>query len=180
MKAISIRQPWAWAIVSAGKRVENRDWKHPPRYRGPVLLHAAQGCTRDEYEKAWHRMASKGLIGGIVNPNAVYSPLLADLPRGGIVGRATLIDIRPTSSGGHRVDIKAGVCLLCGMDLWHTPGTDLAPCPKPDPWAIPGQFGLILTDVEPVPFVPLKGMLGLFDVKGEDLRAVEHALGGAR
>ena len=24
MKAISIRQPWAWAILHAGKRVENR------------------------------------------------------------------------------------------------------------------------------------------------------------
>lgn len=24
--ALSIRQPWAWAILHAGKDIENRDW----------------------------------------------------------------------------------------------------------------------------------------------------------
>lgn len=37
-KALSIRQPWAWAIVNAGKDVENRDW--PTRFRGLVCIHA--------------------------------------------------------------------------------------------------------------------------------------------
>ena len=27
MKALSIRQPWAWAILHAGKDIENRDWR---------------------------------------------------------------------------------------------------------------------------------------------------------
>lgn len=40
MKAISIRQPWAWAIVAGYKDVENRDW--PTRYRGRVLIHASK------------------------------------------------------------------------------------------------------------------------------------------
>ena len=31
MKALSIRQPWAWLILHAGKDIENRDWK--PRIR---------------------------------------------------------------------------------------------------------------------------------------------------
>lgn len=48
MKALSIRQPWAWAIVNAGKRVENRTWE--TRYRGPILIHAAKGVTKREYE----------------------------------------------------------------------------------------------------------------------------------
>ena len=46
-KAISIRQPWAWAIVHAGKDIENRDWS--TRYRGPVCIHAAKGMTKDEF-----------------------------------------------------------------------------------------------------------------------------------
>lgn len=40
MKAISVRAPWWWAILHAGKDIENRDW--PTRYRGRVLLHASK------------------------------------------------------------------------------------------------------------------------------------------
>jgi len=40
MKALSIRQPWAWLIVNGYKDIENRTW--PTKYRGPVLIHAAK------------------------------------------------------------------------------------------------------------------------------------------
>lgn len=33
LPAISIRQPWAWLILNAGKDIENRDW--PTNFRGP-------------------------------------------------------------------------------------------------------------------------------------------------
>ncbi len=38
MRAISIRQPWAWLVVYAGKDIENRDWC--TNFRGPVAIHA--------------------------------------------------------------------------------------------------------------------------------------------
>jgi hypothetical protein len=38
MKALTVRQPWAHAILHLGKDVENRSW--PTRYRGPLLIHA--------------------------------------------------------------------------------------------------------------------------------------------
>ena len=38
MKALTIRQPWADAIVHGTKRTENRTWK--TTHRGPVLIHA--------------------------------------------------------------------------------------------------------------------------------------------
>jgi hypothetical protein len=38
-RVISIRQPWAWAIASGRKKVENRTWQTP--YRGPVYIHAS-------------------------------------------------------------------------------------------------------------------------------------------
>lgn len=39
MKAISIRQPWAWSIVHGWKPVENRDWKvGGPNYREALAL----------------------------------------------------------------------------------------------------------------------------------------------
>jgi hypothetical protein len=40
MKALSIQQPWAWAIIHAGKRVENRTWS--TRFRGPFFIHAGK------------------------------------------------------------------------------------------------------------------------------------------
>lgn len=38
MRALTIRQPWADAIVHGMKRVENRTWTRA--YRGPILIHA--------------------------------------------------------------------------------------------------------------------------------------------
>jgi hypothetical protein len=46
MRALSIRQPWAWAILHAGKDIENRDWKpgNPARrFRGSFLIHGRDG-----------------------------------------------------------------------------------------------------------------------------------------
>ncbi|MEI6077295.1 MAG: ASCH domain-containing protein [Verrucomicrobiota bacterium] len=40
LKAISIRQPWAWLIVNGYKDIENRVWA--TNVRGPVLIHAGQ------------------------------------------------------------------------------------------------------------------------------------------
>lgn len=39
-RVLSVRQPWAWAILHAGKTIENRTW--PTAYRGPLLIHAGQ------------------------------------------------------------------------------------------------------------------------------------------
>ena len=56
VKALSIRHPWAWAVVHAGKHLENRDWgyknNHMKRFRGPVCIHASSGITRAEYDDA--------------------------------------------------------------------------------------------------------------------------------
>ena len=83
MKALSIRQPWAWAILYAGKDIENRSWKHP--YRGPVAIHAAKGMTRNEWAEGYDVLrAIRGRATPFVSPQ--------DLKRGGIVGVAEIID----------------------------------------------------------------------------------------
>jgi hypothetical protein len=43
LKAISIRQPWAWLIVNGYKDIENRIWA--AKLRGPVLIHAGQSLN---------------------------------------------------------------------------------------------------------------------------------------
>jgi hypothetical protein len=50
MKALSIRQPWAWLIVKGYKDIENRTWA--TKLRGRVFVHASKGMTRAEYEDA--------------------------------------------------------------------------------------------------------------------------------
>lgn len=49
MKALTIRQPWAWAITHGSKRVENRTWR--ASHRGLLAIHAAaridQGALDD-------------------------------------------------------------------------------------------------------------------------------------
>jgi ASCH domain len=39
MKALPIRQPYAWLIVNGHKDIENRAW--PTKFRGRVLIHAS-------------------------------------------------------------------------------------------------------------------------------------------
>lgn len=40
MRALTVKQPWAHAIIHYGKNVENRSWR--TTYRGPLVIHAAQ------------------------------------------------------------------------------------------------------------------------------------------
>lgn len=88
MRALSIQQPWIFAILELGKDVENRKWSFSA-YRGPVLLHASKKCTRADYEDA------RGFMGRTV---AGQPPPLVDLVRGGLVGMARVVG---ATSGTH-------------------------------------------------------------------------------
>lgn len=70
MKIITIKQPWAYLIVSGTKDIENRDW--PTKYRGPVLIHAGLALN------------SSACIDQGLDPH--------DLERGGVIGIAELVD----------------------------------------------------------------------------------------
>lgn len=39
MKALSLRQPWAWLVAAGYKTIETRTWSS--KYRGPLLIHAS-------------------------------------------------------------------------------------------------------------------------------------------
>lgn len=47
MLALTIRQPWAHAILHLGKDIENRNWK--TKYRGPFLIHAGKMLDTSYY-----------------------------------------------------------------------------------------------------------------------------------
>lgn len=79
MKAISIRQPWAWLIVNGYKDIENRDW--PTHYRGRVLIHAGLKVADDKH------MANVLLKNQYKN---IEIPM--ELPAGGIIGSVEIVD----------------------------------------------------------------------------------------
>jgi len=88
--ALSVRQPWAWAIIHAGKDVENRSAAairnmDLPDIRLPlrIAIHAAKGLTRAEYESARDFMAGIG----------VTCPPPDMLLRGGIIGSVEVAGI---------------------------------------------------------------------------------------
>lgn len=83
MKALSIRQPWTWLILNAGKDIENRDWS--TLFRGPVLIHASKGMTNMEYDDAMETAYQ------ILGAN-FKAPSYNSLERGGFVGKMEIVD----------------------------------------------------------------------------------------
>jgi len=81
MKAITIYQPWAWALLH-GKDVENRNWS--TEHRGPFLIHAGRPRDPAFYRRAaaWIRRRT-GLL--VPDPDAVAYR--------GIVAKANLVDV---------------------------------------------------------------------------------------
>lgn len=89
--ALSVRQPWAWAIIHAGKDIENRSWSNSTAllrtalaFRGEVCIHASKGMTRDEYEGALDVFHDCGVINW---------PKPHELERGGIIGTVEVVDV---------------------------------------------------------------------------------------
>lgn len=81
LRVLTVRQPWAWAIVHGGKDVENRTRNIAGSYRGPVAIHA--GLAKFEQ----HNMASRALRaahGTEVDARILY---------GAVIGVADLVDV---------------------------------------------------------------------------------------
>lgn len=68
-------------MLHLGKNIENRTWR--TLYRGPILLHASKAISYEDYEHvARHAKRLR-----------IHMPSIEQLPRGGIVGKASLVDI---------------------------------------------------------------------------------------
>jgi len=102
--ALSIKQPWAWAIIHAGKDVENRSSLALCR-RGLKIerfaVHASKGMTRYEYEQARHFMCTIG----------VTCPDPDELIRGAIIGHVSVWGFGHHSNcrwymGPYRLDLE--------------------------------------------------------------------------
>jgi len=74
MKALTVRQPWAWAIVHGGKDIENRTWN--TRFRGVIAVHA--GATPQP---------------GVSLPSWARQPAPGALVHGAIIGVVDIVDV---------------------------------------------------------------------------------------
>lgn len=86
MKALSIRQPWAFAILHGRKDIENRDWRHS--FRGLALIHTGQTMDRNDVEGFRETIEDNPDLGG----DWLNGQTLRDLRRGGIVGAVEIVD----------------------------------------------------------------------------------------
>ena len=136
MKVLSVRQPWAWLLFN-GKDIENRTWR--TSYRGQLLIHASQAVDPDDFpmQREWIREA------GIVIPE--------DLPRGAIVGSATLTDVHDWASPPYTGFVSGQVKY------------------SPSPW-FEGPYGFLMTDaVEFEQPIQWRGQLGIRDYTGPEI-----------
>jgi hypothetical protein len=85
MKAITVKQPWAWLITAGHKDIENRNWTTP--YRGPILIHAGKEVDKDYWKIANHVRDEFG----------IEIPEWTELPLGSIVGIAEITDVVESS-----------------------------------------------------------------------------------
>jgi hypothetical protein len=121
MKALSLKQPWAELVVSGRKTIEIRKWN--TKYRGEFFVHASLNTNSEACKK--------------------YG--LADLPKGCIVGKADLIDVKKYRT---KEEFEKDAGKHFARDWWH-----------------PKAHGFILKNAQRLPLKPLKGKLNFFEVK---------------
>lgn len=137
MKALTIKQPWLWAITDSTRRVENRTWKPPLHMIGQrIALHASARIEQGEMT-ACRRICLDPL------------PHTMDLTTGAIVATAVV-------AGYVIVDDENKI----SHQFYYTSNYE----PRTDPWFF-GPVGWLLTSVQKLAEpISCKGALGLWDV----------------
>lgn len=79
MLVLTVKQPWAWAIIHGGKDIENRDWS--TNVRGRVAIHASRYVDQMEYWK----------VDALEIPDLIWPPF-SDLRGGVIIGTVEIVD----------------------------------------------------------------------------------------
>jgi hypothetical protein len=86
LRAVSLTQPFAHAVIHLKKGIENR--KRCSSHRGLTLIHASAGMTVGDYEDAVRFIDSVRSRLGIGN----RTPPRSALERGGIIGAVDFLD----------------------------------------------------------------------------------------
>ena len=154
MKAISVKQPWAWAIVHGAKTIENRTqvWN----YRGPLAIAASKTWSNEGFADPRVREAFAAQHPELVGSGA-EAQARALFPQGVIIGVVELVDCHVadgaaccTPWGDQRGGVFASARAITHLVLQH-----------PQPLRTP---------------VPVRGALQLWNVPEPVLSAVTDQL----
>ena len=141
MKALTLWQPWAWAICRAGKDIENRSW-HAPRWLigQRFAIHAAKRRPDDASVVAAWGMAGR--------PEAVdFAAEVERAPRGAVVATAVLTGVVTESDSPWFVgpygwvledvqELPEAIPCRGRQGLWNLP-PGITPAPAPTSSASP-------------------------------------------
>jgi hypothetical protein len=127
MKALSVRQPWAWAIIHGGKNIENRNWA--PKVRpGRIAIHSAKRWAGDDALKTVELLVDEKMPG--------------EFMLGWIIGTVDVIDTHMPSYG---LQGRWGACEVHGCETWgqNVLSHWVLSNPRPGPWIeCKGKLGL--------------------------------------
>lgn len=109
MKALSIKQPWAWLICKGFKGVENRTWKLPKNFEVPQRIYVHTGLSKSEMTKATYASILYKLAG----QQAMELMIAYErLPFGAIIGEVDIVGCK----------FRFGEELDRLYSVWHAPG----------------------------------------------------------
>ena len=134
IKALSIIQPWAWAILYAGKWIENRTW--PTKNKGWFLIHAGKSWDQAGYEF-------------LTDVRRLTLPPRDEIKTGGVVGLAYLSNCI-TASPSRWFDGPYGFVLALARPIEF--------------YACPGQLSFFNIDVTPRLLASIEKAVDTFDL----------------
>ena len=130
IRALSVRQPFAWAIAVGAKPVENRSWG--TRYRGLVAIHASKAIDRAALDNPL-------ILEAIADHEFTIDEGPSSL--GAVVAIAELCGCHQWPAAGECNGRGRPACSpWAALDQWHWRLRNVRPLPEPVPCR--GKLGL--------------------------------------
>lgn len=136
IRALTVRQPWSWAIARGYKPVENRTWA--TSYRGPLAIHASLAWDTDPYAIQFVKDAMR--TQGVLPPASIRD----DSPLAGVGRVVAVVDLVDICGDGVHGDCACGPWAASGQMHWRLAN----PRPLAEPVPAKGRLGLWNIDLE--------------------------------
>jgi len=136
VRVLTVRQPWAWAIIHGGKGIENRSRNIAGSYRGPVAIHAAsrEASPYNDVAAEVYRLTGQWV-------------LTSDLAA--IIGVVDLVDVHVSDTHAERWNVELERNEQCSA--WAMPNHHHLVLANPraiEPIPAKGKLGLWKPDAE--------------------------------